>query len=138
MKSGLIIRVGDILNGDEGFGCYALQALSNEALGTSVQLFYLSEDPRWAGGLIYRADLMIVVGTLNLGEAAGRLYAWSYSVFRQHTAWIANEYRRISLLMEALSRAELADRLSKDFLFLWIKPQLTEGFGMSVQARKQS
>lgn len=96
----------------------------------------MGDDPRWAGGLIYGADLMIVVGAIYLGEPAGRLYAWSYPVFRQHMAWMANEYRRIRLLVEALCRAELAGSLPKDFLFLWIEPQLTEGFGMSVQARK--
>ena len=136
MKSGLIIGLGNILNGDEGFGCCVLEALSNESLGTSVQLSYLGDDPRSAGGLIYGADLMIVVGTLKLGEPAGRLYAWSYPVFRQHIACMANEYQRIRLLIEALSRAELAGSLPKDFLFLWIEPRLTEGFGMSVQARK--
>ena len=136
VKTGLIIGLGDIVKGDEGFGCHVLDTLSNEAIGTSVHLCYMGDDPRWAGGLIYASDFMIVVGTLHCGESVGRLHAWSYRIFQQHLTWMANEYREIRFLAEALCRAELAGNLPKDFLFLWIEPQLVEGFGISASAHK--
>jgi len=136
MKSGLIIGLGDILQGDEGFGCYLLETLAREPLGASVQFAYLGDDPRCAGGLIYGADLVIIVGAFHLGGPAGRLHAWSYGVFRQHVLWMANEYQPIRFLVQALARAELAGAFPKDLSFLWIEPQVTEGFGMSSRARK--
>ncbi|MBW2096866.1 MAG: hypothetical protein JRI80_18550 [Deltaproteobacteria bacterium] len=57
-------------------------------------------------------------------------------VFRQHVPWMANEYQPIRFLVQALARAELAGAFPKDLSFLWIEPQVTEGFGMSSRARK--
>jgi hydrogenase maturation protease len=136
IRSGLIIGIGDVLHGDLGFGCFALETLSREASGTPVQLFYLGDDPRCAGGLIYDADLLIIVGALHLGVSSGRLHAWSYRVFKEHLGWLAAEYEVIRFLVEALARAELAGGFPGEFLFIWIEPQLVNGYGLSSQAQK--
>jgi len=52
MKHAVIIGLGDVMNGDEGIGCFLIEALAQEVVSDSVQLTYLGDDPRWAGGLI--------------------------------------------------------------------------------------
>lgn len=123
MKNALIISLGDVLNGDEGIGCYILEALAREPVKASVRLLYLGDDPRWAGGSIYAADMVIIVGAFHLGGPAGRMHTWSYKVFRQHMAWMADEYQLIRFLVQALSRADLSGGLPKDLSFLWIEPR---------------
>ena len=71
MKKASILGLGNMSDGDFGVGCYVLEALAREPFKDSVQLFYLGDDPRCAGGLIYGADLVIIVGTLHLGGTAG-------------------------------------------------------------------
>ena len=136
MKTGLVIGLGDPLHGDEGFGWCVLEALSNEPWEKSVELIHLGDDPRWAGGLIHGADLMIVIDALHLGGPAGRLHAWSASVFERNMVWMIHEYRRIELLAEAMARADLAGGLPKERFFLWMEAQGTEGYGISPAARK--
>jgi hydrogenase maturation protease len=136
LKNALIIGLGDVLNGDEGIGCYILEALAREPVKASVRLLYVGDDPRWAGGSIYAADMVIIVGAFHLGGPAGRMHTWSYEVFRQHMAWMADEYQLIRFLVQALSRADLAGGLPKDLSSLWIEPYRTEGVDMSNRMRK--
>jgi hydrogenase maturation protease len=136
LKNALIIGLGDILCGDQGVGCYLLEELAQEPLSASVQFVYLGDDPRCAGGLIYAADMVIIVGALHLAGSAGRLHTWTYEVFRQHMDWMANEFQPIRFLVQALARAELAGGFPKDLSFLWMEPKATEGFGLSSQMRK--
>ncbi len=131
-----IIGLGNILEGDLGVACHILETISLEPFEDSVQIMYAGDNPRYAGGLIYDADLLIVVGALFLGGPPGRLNKWNFNVFRQHLAWLAAEYLPIRLLIEAIARTELAGKLPQESLFIWIEPQLTLGYGLSIPAQK--
>ena len=135
-RNSAIIGIGDVFRGDEALGCYVVEALSRELRGAPVELTYLGDDPRWAGGFVHGADLAIIVGALDLGGPPGRLQVWNYNVFKQHQTWIADEGHRFRFLMEALTRLELADGLPGEILFLWVQPQVMEGYGMSNCLRK--
>lgn len=136
LKNALIIGLGDVLKGDEGVGSFLIEILAQDIPGDSVHLTYLGDDPRWAGGLIHAADLVLIVGAFALGGPPGRFHMWSYKVFQRHVDWMANVYQTIQFLAQALARAELAGGLPKDLTFLWIEPYKIEGFGMSGQMRK--
>lgn len=135
-KTVLVIGLGNAFRGDEGFGCRVIEMLAMEPLGESVRIMYFGENPRVAGGLIYDADIVIVVGALFAGGVPGRVYKWTYPVFRQHAVWIAAENRSIEYLCEALERAEFAGRVPDSLFFTWIEPLFTEGPTMSPPARK--
>jgi hydrogenase maturation protease len=136
MESVLIIGIGDVLHGDDAFACHVVEALSKEPWAGPVQCVYLGNDPRRAVGLLFTADIAIIVGTLNVGETPGRLYSWSYSEFRRHLSWMAGEQVRVRFLAECLATAEMADELPKDCLFLWAQPQILMGYGMSGRLRR--
>ena len=136
MKDVLIIGIGDAFHGDEGLACYVLEALSAEPWTGSVDLSYVGHEPRMVMGLISAADLVITVGTLNLGGPAGRLYSWTYPVFQRNIFWMVNEQEQVALLAEALAKVEMAGELPEELLFLWAQPQITHGYGMSSPLRK--
>jgi hydrogenase maturation protease len=136
MKKGLIIGLGNALHKDGEFAWYVLESLSRETLSASVQFLYPGDDPRYAGGLIYDADFVVVVGTMNLGGPPGRLHAWPLSVFLQHIDWMTEDCQEVRLLVEAMSRADLAGGLPDDMWFLWVDAQGMNGCGASAQARR--
>jgi len=136
MKQAVIVGLGDILGGDEGIGSFVLDTLAIEALGDSVQLTYLGDDPRWAGGLIYGADMAIIVGSLRIGGRPGSLHIWSYEVFRMHMAWLNNAFQTIRFLSQALARVELAGGFPNKLLFVWIEPDTKNGFGISKRIKR--
>ena len=136
MKKALIIGLGNILKGDLGIGCYILEALTQEQLGESVHLAYLGDDPRYAAGLLYKVDFVIVVSAFNLGGPSGSIHYWSYEVLLQNATWIINENVSIRLLIDALARAEMAGGCPEELSFLWVESQVMEGFEISTAVRK--
>jgi hydrogenase maturation protease len=136
MKNGLIIGLGNSLYGGDEFAWHVLESLSRETLSSSVQFLYPGNDVRYASGLICDADLVVVVGTMNLGGPAGRLHVWPLSIFRRHISWMAEDCQDIRLLVEATARADFAGRLPEDMWFLWVEPQGINGCGVSVQVRR--
>lgn len=131
-----IIGLGNILDGDLGVACQVLETLYSEPFEDSVNIMYAGDDPRYVDGWICDADLLIIVSAFYLGGPPGRLNKWNYNVFRQHLPWLTAEYVPIRLLVEAIARAELADGLPKEFLFVWIEPQSTQGYGLSIPVQK--
>jgi hydrogenase maturation protease len=136
MEKAIIVGLGNITDGDFGVGCYILEALALEPFEDRIQLLYIGDDPRCLAGIIYDADLVIVVGALPLGGQPGWVHKWSYRVLKQHIPWLSNENRTIRLLMEALVRAELARDSTQEIIFIWIEPGVTEGYGLSRHVHK--
>jgi len=132
----LIIGLGNILDGDLGVACQILETLSLEPFGDSVNIMYAGEDPRYAGGWIYDVDLLIIVGAFYLGGEPGWINKWDYNVFNRHLPWLVAEYKPFSLLIEVVARVELAGGLPKEFLFIRIEPQSTQGYGLSTPVQK--
>jgi len=135
-KRCLILGLGDVLRGDEGLGCYVLEALAGEPWSAPVFLAYAGNDARPAAGLIHGAQLVMVVGTFDLGGAAGRIHPWTFARFRSHLKWMADECPRVRLLASTLARAEMAGGIPEDICFPWIQPRLIEGYGLSREARR--
>ena len=135
-KKGLIIGLGDIFRGDEGFACYLLENLVGMPFGRAIQLAYLGNDPQYVGGLIYGSTVVLIVGAFRLGGAAGKLHNWPYSVLEQHAAWMGNEYGSLRFLAQALTMVKMAGELPEQVSFLWTEPRTTEGYGLSHEMRK--
>ena len=135
-KKGLILGLGDIFRGDEGFACYLLENLACLPFGRAIQLAYLGNDPRYAGGLIYGSTLVIIVGAFRLGGAPGKLYTWPYGVLEEHAVWAGNENGSLRFLTQVLTMMKMAGELPKQVSFLWTEPRTTEGYGLSHEMRK--
>jgi hydrogenase maturation protease len=133
MKRASIVGLGNILKGDLGVACYVIEALEQERMGELIQLTYLADNPRHAGGLLYETDFAVIIGSFNMGGWTGSIHCWEYRTFRQNIHWIVNESKPIRFLMDALNRMELTKGFPKDLLFLWIEPGFTEGLGMSKE-----
>ncbi|NQT09712.1 MAG: hydrogenase maturation protease [Desulfobacteraceae bacterium] len=133
MKKASIIGLGDILKGDLGVGCYIIDALEQERMGDSIHLTYMADDPRYAGGLLYEADLAVIVAAISMGGPAGTIHRWNYRIFQQNFVWLINEFHSIEFLVDALGRTELAGGFPENLLFLWIEPKVTEGVTLSKE-----
>ena len=136
MKKLAIIGVGDVLRGDHGAACYVLEAVADKTGGENIQFSYMGSDPRSAGGLLYAADLAIIVGTMRLSGVPGGLHVWNGQVFQQHAGWMAAEDPAFRHLLDALARADLAGGFPEKLLFIWIEPQLAEGYEISKPVRE--
>ncbi|WP_319524017.1 hypothetical protein [uncultured Desulfosarcina sp.] len=130
-----IIGLGDVLGGDHGAACYVLEAVAAKTDSESVQFAYMGNEPRFAGGLLYAADLAIVVGTMRLSGVPGGLHIWNGRVFKQHAAWMAETDPALRHLLIALARADLAGGFPEKLIFIWIEPQHTEGYTISKPVR---
>jgi hydrogenase maturation protease len=135
MQKITIIGLGDVLRGDHGAACYVLESVAARTDSESVQFVFMGNDPRFAGGLLYSADLAIVVGTMRLSGVAGGLHIWNGRVFKQHAAWMAKEDPALRHLLIALARADLAGGFPEKLIFIWIEPQHTEGYTISKPVR---
>ena len=135
-KSGLIVGLGNILRGDERFGCCLLEGLAQMPFGQNIQLTYLADDCRYAGGLIYGMEVVFFVGAFPLGGTAGRVYDWSYEDFRQRARWMGNECESLRFLAQTLAMSEMAGAFPKQIRFLWTEPRTTSGYGLSIAMRK--
>ncbi|BBO82307.1 hypothetical protein [Desulfosarcina ovata] len=135
MKKITILGLGDVLQGDRGAACYVLETVANEISGENIHISYLGDNPAFAGGLLYKTDLAIIVGTLSLSGIPGSLHVWNGRVFRQHAAWVAGEDPAIDRLLSALARADLAGGLARKLVFIWIEPENTNGYEISKPVR---
>lgn len=135
MQKITIIGLGDVLRGDYGAACYVLEAVAAKTDSDRVQFAYMGNDPRFAGGLFYSADLAVVVGTMRLSGVPGGLHIWNGRVFKQHAAWMAEEDPDLRHLLIALARADLAGGFPEKLIFIWIEPQHTEGYALSKPVR---
>lgn len=135
MKKITILGLGDVLQGDRGVACFVLESMARQIENPAVQIAYFGDNPNYAGGLLYQADLAIVVGTLNLSGIPGGLHVWNGDVFKQHADWMIEEDPAIERLLAALARAELADGLPNKLLFIWIEPKETHCYGLSRPVR---
>ena len=136
MKKVVILGLGDVLQGDRGAACYALESVASETAGRSVHISYLGDNPSFAGGLLYKADLAIIVGTLRLSGVPGGLHVWNGSVFKQHADWMAVEDPVVHRLLSALARADLAGGAPEKLVFIWIEPQIMQGYKISRPVRR--
>jgi hydrogenase maturation protease len=136
MKKVVILGLGDVLQGDRGAACYALESVASETAGRSVHISYLGDNPSFAGGLLYKADLAIIVGTLRLSGVPGGLHVWNGSVFKQHADWMAAEDPVVHRLLSALARADLAGGAPEKLVFIWIEPQTMQGYKISRPVRR--
>lgn len=136
MKKAAIIGLGNVLQGDYGAACYILEAVAEKTAGEeAVQICFMGDDPRFAGGVFYETDLSIVVGTLKLSEAPGDIHIWDNTLFQHNAAWLADENPVIERLLGALARADMAGGFPKKLIFIWIEPQITDGYEISEPAR---
>lgn len=136
MKKITILGLGNVFQGDRGAACHVLEAVANETAGRSVHISYLGDNPSYAGGLLYKADLAIIVGTLRLSGVPGGLHVWNGKVFRQHANWMAGEDPAIERLLAALARADLAEGFPQKLVFIWIEPKDTHGYKLSKPVRR--
>ena len=135
MQKITIIGLGDVLRGDYGAACYVLEYVAAKTDSDDVQFAYMGNDPRFAGGMLYSADLAIVVGTMRLSGVPGGLHIWNGRVFKQHAAWMAEEDPALRHLLNALARADLAGGFPEKLIFIWIEPQHKEGYTISKPVR---
>lgn len=71
-----ILELEDVLQGDCGAACYVLESLSRKTIGRTIHFSYLGDDPSFAGGLLYKTELAIIVGTLRLTGVPGGVHVW--------------------------------------------------------------
>ncbi len=136
MKNASIIGLGNIMKGDHGIGCYIVDALNQEPLGDSIEVFYLAEDSNYIDAYLYGTKLAIIVQAVSLGGEAGTIHCWNESVFRSHAEWLVDKSPSMTFLARALGRAALIDEFPEDLLFVWIEPKVTQGFGISPAMHK--
>lgn len=136
MDRATIIGLGDISKGDFGMGCYAVELMAREPLGEAVHPIYMGNDPRCAGGFLYKTELAIIVGALDLTGVPGRRHEWPLTTFQAHAGWLKADQPWIGYLNEALARVELAGGMPKDLLFLWAEPAVRHGLVMSETMRR--
>lgn len=136
MKKIAILGLGDILQGDRGAACYVLESVAGQTVGRSVQIAYLGDNSTFAGGVLYKTDLAIVVGTLDLSGIPGGLHVWNGKVFKQHESWLAGEDPAIGGLLGALAKTDLAGGFPRKLIFIWIEPQYTQGYHISKPVRR--
>ena len=103
--------------------------------GQSLHVSYMGDDPIYAGGLLYKMDLAIIVGTLSVSGVPGSMHVWNGKVFKQHASWMAAEDPAIERLLFALARADLAEGFPKKLLFIWIEPKDTSGYSIAKPVR---
>ena len=135
MKNIAILGLGNVLEGDRGAACHVLESVANVTSGKSVHISYLGDNPSFAGGLLYKTDLAIIVGTLSLSGVPGGMHVWNGGVFRQHASWMAAEDPAIQRLLSALARADLAEGFPEKLVFIWIEPKDTHGYEISKPVR---
>ena len=135
MKKIVILGLGNVFEGDRGAACHVLEAVAKETDGQPVHISYLGDNPNYAGGLLYKTDLAIVVGTLRLSGIPGCLHVWNGGVFKQHAGWMAVEDFAVARLLSALARTELADGFPEKLIFIWIEPEETDGYKISKSVR---
>ncbi|GAB6906503.1 conserved hypothetical protein [Desulfosarcina cetonica] len=136
MKKISIIGLGDVLAGDHGAASHVLDAVANDTADETIQLAFMGKDPRLAGGMLYAADLAIIVGTLRLAGVPGGMHVWNDRVFKTHAAWMAKVDPAFRHLLVALARTDLAGGFPEKLMFIWIEPQLTEGYAISKPVRR--
>jgi hydrogenase maturation protease len=136
MKKIAILGLGNVLQGDRGAACYVLESVANEIVGRSVHISYLGDNSIFAGGLLYEADLAIIVGTLRLSGIPGGLHVWNGCVFKQHATWLVAEDPAIERLLAALARADLAGGFPEKLVFIWIEPKDTHGYSLTKPVRR--
>jgi Ni,Fe-hydrogenase maturation factor len=131
MKKASIIALGDILQGDLGIGCHLLDALGQEGLDPSVDLYFVGEDV-----CFYQADFSIVVQGLELGAPPGTVQCWTWDRYLRNSTWLAECSATMRALGHALARAQFTGWLPRDLLFMWIEPFCTEGLRLSWEGRR--
>ncbi len=135
MKKITILGIGDVLQGDRGAACFVLESVANETIGRSIHISYLGDNPNYAGGLLYKADLAIVVGPLRLSGVPGGLHVWNGTIFKEHATWMAAEDTTIERLLAVLARTDLAGGFPEKLVFIWIEPKDTNGYRISEPVR---
>ena len=131
----LVLAVGNILRGDDGFADAVLLQLEQEALPADVELFDAGTSVIDFMDLFNERELLVVVDAVRGGQAPGSLYRFSPQEIESGELPM-NSLHQVGLI-ETLKLGELVDCRPQETVVIGVQPEATElGIGLSpaVQA----
>ncbi len=133
MRRASVIGLGNIACGDLGAGCYVIDALLQEPLGEAVDLWYLAEAGFYAGAHICGSEFAVIVQAVCMGGPPGKICCWDKGTFDRNLCWAADRVWSMMPLADGFARAALSETFPGELLFVWIEPQILEGFAVSPE-----
>lgn len=126
----LILAVGNILRGDDGFADAVLQALEQENLPADVELFDAGTSIIDFMDLFHDRELLVVIDAVRGGQAAGSLYRFSPHQIEAGELPM-NSLHQVGLI-ETLKLGELVDCRPQETVVIGVQPEATDlGIGLS-------
>ena len=132
----LVMGVGNILRGDDGFADAVLNRLEQEQLPESVELFDAGTSAIDLMEVFNGRQKLIVLDAVRGGQAPGTLYRFSPDQVEDQ-ALPMNTLHQVSLL-ETLRLGELVDCKPKETVVIGCQPENTDlGIGLSEAVKAQ-
>jgi hydrogenase maturation protease len=127
----LVLAVGNILRGDDGFADAVLQALEQEALPADVELFDAGTSVIDFMDLFNERELLVVIDAVRGGQAPGSLYRFSPQEIESGELPM-NSLHQVGLI-ETLKLGELVDCRPHETVVIGVQPETTDlGIGLSA------
>lgn len=134
-----VVGFGNVFQGDRGVGLYALEAMEQAGFGREATLDFLTGDYRSLMFCLHEADAAVIIQAALMSGRPGELHALDLPRFRSLAATDHRVPSRHRALAETLAWIEVAHRLPRGMLFLFVEPDPTrdrEGPGLSGPARR--
>ena len=126
----LVLAVGNILRGDDGFADAVLQALEQEELPADVELFDAGTSVIDFMDLFNERELLVVIDAVRGGQAPGSLYRFSPQEIESGELPM-NSLHQVGLI-ETLKLGELVDCRPHETVVIGVQPETTDlGIGLS-------
>lgn len=129
-KPVLVLAVGNILRGDDGFADAVLQRLEQEDLPAEVELFDAGTSIVDYMDLFHDRELLVVIDAVRGGQKAGSLFRFSPQEVEAGELPM-NSLHQVGLL-ETLNLGELVDCRPQETVVIGVQPEATDlGIGLS-------
>ncbi len=127
----LVLAVGNILRGDDGFADAVLQRLEEETLPNVVELFDAGTSVIDFMDLFCDRELLVVIDAVRGGQAPGSLYRFSPQEIESGELPM-NSLHQVGLI-ETLKLGELVDCRPRETVVIGVQPEATDlGIGLSL------
>jgi len=117
----LILGVGNILMGDEGFGQYIIEELSKEKLPEGVDLLDAGTATLDIADLVIDYQRLIILDTVKTGDKPGSIYKFRPEDIRQR------KQEELSLhqcsLLDAINMLKITQDVPSDIMIIAIEPE---------------
>lgn len=126
----LVLAVGNILRGDDGFADAVLQQLEHENLPADIELFDAGTSIIDFMNLFHDRELLVVIDAVLGGQAPGSLYRFSPQEIETGDLPM-NSLHQVGLI-ETLRLGELVDCQPQETTVIGVQPEATAlGIGLS-------